>query len=516
MKNILLLSALLIISKNLSAQVGQELLFGTSFWDLPHQIMLRPDGSLSAISTYGDSIPGELGHVLLYHVSPSGEVLDQKEIARNATSLFVEAEADGTFWLGRLDSTGYRISRHSPEGTLLSKFTYTHPHLWDDYYFAIRRIPGKGFALAFANANITTPGVRVVSLSETGAVAWSRFIPSQFPDFYNNGLAVLANGYIVVAVVDFSQGYQVVCYSPTGSMKWLKGMPQVPSFAEDFGLVPVGTDRVVLYGNGGNNTYNGFAGCYDASGNFVWNRTFETEAKNLYLNTGFADEDQTILAGEYFNSSDFGLAVLKFDAQGNMTLKKLLPALSGQKDNLTGTRISNGDYVFGGFQWDPGSIGSISDQGFALSLHPQGNTNWLLYAQTKVRLMRSILKDNMSNLWLYGQDWTTSAPSPNPNNFLWKIGGGVPQVNPMDVPLLPLSPNPAAERVYVECPAHPDALLTLEARNSTGGLTQRIKVQTVGGQASVAVNGWLPGIYWLTLRNESGAAVYQGKLAVHR
>ncbi len=512
MKHLLLLS-LLFFGASLSAQVSQEFHFGTPQGDLPHKIMVRPDGSISVISTYADSNSSVLGYVLLYHLSSSGTVLDKKEIARMATSLFVEAEADGTFWLGRLDSIGYGLSHHSPDGTLLSKFSYAHPNLWDDYFFAIRRIPGKGFALAFANSDIPQPGVRVVSLSETGTVAWSRFISAEFPEFFNNSLTVLPNGCIVAAVIDFSQGNRVVCYTPTGGIKWLKGMPNVPSFGDEFGLIPLGNDRVVLYGNGGQNTYNGFTGCYDANGNFVWNRTFEAEAKNIYLNTGFADGDHTVLAGEYLNPTEFGMAVVKLDAQGNIAFKKLHPDLSGQRDNLLGARISNGDYIFSGYEWEKVPIGSVEDQGFALSMNAQGTTNWLLFSEAKVHLMRSLAKDNAGNLWLYGQDRMAPFPS---NNFVWKIGGGVPTANPMAASSLRLLPNPAAERVYVECPEQHDATLALEVRNATGGLTQKMTLQSTGVQVSFDVSAWPTGVYWVALRDEHGAVLSEGKMVVQR
>ncbi len=511
-----LLPFLLSFAATLSAQISHEFHFGTPHWDYPYKVMMRPDGSVSVVSGYSDTIPNSLGHVLLYHLSPTGTVLDKKEIARTATSLFVEAEADGTFWLGRLDSVGYGLSHHSPDGTVLGKFSYAHPYLRDDYFFAIRRIPGKGFALAFANSDIPQPGVRTVSLSETGTVLWSRFISSQFPDFYNNALAVLPNGCIVVAVVDFSQGYQVNCYTPTGGTKWLKGMPNVPSFGDEFGLIPLGNDRVVLYGNGGQNTYNGFAGCYDANGNFAWNRTFENEAIHLYVNTGFADGDHTVLAGEYLNPTEFGLAVVKLDAQGNIVFKKLHPDLSGQRDNLLGARISNGDYIFGGYEWEKMPLGSSEDQGFALSMNGQGTTNWLLFSQAKVHAMRSLAKDDMGNLWLLGQDRTAPFPGVNLDNFVWKIGGGVPTANPVAASPLRLFPNPAAERVYVECPERPDATLALEVRSATGGLTQQLVLRDKGGQVSFDVSRWPTGVYWFTLRDERGAALYQGKTVVQR
>ncbi|MBC7777123.1 MAG: hypothetical protein H7246_16950 [Phycisphaerae bacterium] len=513
----LLLFSLLSLAASLSAQISQEFQFGSQHWDYPYKVMMRPDGSVSVVSGYSDTIPNSLGHVLLYHLSPTGAVLSQIEIARIATSLFIEAEADGSFWLGRLDSIGYGLSHHSPDGTVLSKFSYAHPNLWDDYFFAVRRIPGIGFALAFANADIPQPGVRVVSLSETGTVLWSKFISSQFPDFYDNALAVLPNGCIVVAVVDFSQGYQVNCYTPNGGIKWIKGMPQVPAFGEDFGLIPVGNDRVVLYGNGGQSTYNGFAGCYDANGNFAWNLTFETEAKNLYFNKGFADGDYTVLAGEYFNTTEFGLAVLKLDAQGNIVFKNLYPDLSGQKDNMIGARISNGDYIFSGYQWEMMPIGSVEDQGFALSMDAQGATNWLLFSQAKVHLMRSLTKDDMGNIWLYGQDRTAPFPDVNLNNFVWKIGGGVPQVNPFTAAApLHLFPNPATKRVYVECPEMSGTMLTLEVRSATGSLTQQLALDDKKGQVFFDVSGWPVGLYMVTLRDERGAVLYQGKTVVQR
>lgn len=517
MKHLFRFALLFLVQTSLFAQMGHEYQFGNPFWDHPHKVMAMADGSVSVISSYADTNPSALGHVLLYHLSPNGAVLSQKEIARIATSLFVEAEADGTFWLGRLDSIGYGISHHSPDGSVLSQFSYKHPDLQDDYFFAIRRIPGAGFALAFANSDIPQPGVRVVSLSETGKVNWSKLIASSFPDFYNNALMVLPNGRIIVAVIDFGEGYRVACFTPSGTVKWLKGVPQIPAFGEEFGMMPVGSDRFVFYGNGGLNTYNGFAACYDANGNFVWNRTFETELKTFYINTGFSDGDYAVLAGEYLQSPEIGLAVLKLDAQGNVVFKKTEAELSGQKDNLLGARISNGDYIFSSYQWDVPSPGThVSDQGYALSMNAQGENNWLLFSETKVHLMRSLTTDHLGNLWIYGQSRPAAAPSIELDNFLWKIGGGVPQMDPVAPVGLRIFPTPATERMYLECPACFSERLQVEVYNTTGSLVHRMALQNTGNQASFDVSGLLSGVYSVCVRNEQGEVLYRGKSVIQR
>jgi len=379
MKHTLLLLLLAFgFSSRLVAQQLTEIRYGDNTWSYPIKSWQMPDGNLAAVVGGVGIWPPQSK---LFHVDLSGNVSAEYLLPPPTLSNFIEPSADGSSFLyGRMGVAGYTIHRLDLTGQQLDSITYLPPEpLWDDYGFAIKAAPNGDVVFGYEDLEMPQ-GVRVVRLNPQGTVVFTRYISSPDPDFYANGLTVLPNGRTVVVVLDYSNGYRTNCYSPTGTLLWQKGVPQIPGFPENFGLVPLGNNNTAFYGRDGfiGSVYvDGYAAAYKPDGTFAYNRTFETEIPNFKPTAAFADGDALIVAGGYYDSNETGLGVIKIDGLGQTVFVKKFDRLGGD-ENMHAALSLNGDYVFSGFQWQPAPIGLQGEKGYVLCLQPDGTLNWYL------------------------------------------------------------------------------------------------------------------------------------------
>lgn len=402
----------------LPAQQTTEFIFGDPEGQILHRVFTTANGHLNVIG--GHTVDGQ-PHVQFFQLDAGGAVLLEKDLGLMAASLLVEPDPDGSFWLARFGQLGYTFSHFNATGLLQDSFVYSHPDFYDDYFFAIRRAPDGGFVMAFKEYIPLSLGVRLVRLSATGNVVFNKFIQSEDAELNNNCLAVLPDGRTVLAVIDYTQGYRVICYSPTGALLWTKPVPAIPTFAE-FGLLPMPNGQVVFYGpNGslGNDYFRGYAAAYDVSGNFVWNRTFESLLPNFSVYKAMADGDFVVLAGDY-SGQGIGAAVVKIDPGGNIVFIKKFPLLNIENGQflLTG----NGDYLISGYTWrqyNPGMF--IAEEAYGLNIQPDGTLNWYVEGQYNwVNAIRSAAQAGNGDMWLGGNYRPAGSTGPF-DHYLLKI-----------------------------------------------------------------------------------------------
>lgn len=410
----------LFLFSSLFSQQTTDFRFGSPEWERLHRVFETSGGTINVI---GDQNVNGLPRVQFFQLSPAGAVLREKDLGPMAVSLLVEPEAGGSFWLARFGATGYTFSRYDADGELLDSMVYAHPQLGDDYFFAVRRAPNGDFVLAFKD--YTTPGIRLVRLTASGTVVFSKFVSSPDADFYNNCLAVLPDGRTVLAVIDYTSGYRVICYSPTGALLWTKGMPAVPHYPEDLGLLPLDNGQVVFYGPGGSNgnggTIQGYAAAYNVDGSFAWNRTFESVAPFFRIYEALADGDFAVLAGDVSNL-ELGAAVVKVAPNGDLVFARKFPLLNVEHGKML--RTADGDYLMAGFRWRPGDpFGHVASEAYCLSLQPEGTQNWYVEGQYNwINAVRSIAQSSNGDVWVGGNYRPTGSTDPF-DHYLLNISG---------------------------------------------------------------------------------------------
>lgn len=419
---------LILNSFQLSGQQLSEYIFGTSDWNNVIRLWEAPDGNLNVMTTASDGTPNGSAYVL-YRLTPHGQEIWQKTFSACCSSVYVEPEEDGSFWLGTLAAGGYQLTRYDSEGEPLNSFTYSHPDLWDDWQFSIRRTPDKQhFVLAFKDHD-PPMGIRVVKLSLTGAVVFNKFIgaPDPFfdPLFFPPHLAVLSNGRVVVAVYDFSYGYGFYCFSPAGTQLWISNMYQAPDFPEECGIIPLANGNFVFRVEDGDD--DGHAVCISNTGSLLWQKKLTEVIPKFRPYTGFADGNDVVLAGDGFFPGGIGLGVVKLNAAGEVIFDKTFPLLNGDYD-IAAAKTVNGDYVFSGFKWE---CCYHNANAYFLSLQPGGQVNWLLEGTEElVNNIGTFYHASNGDHWMGGNLKVQSAPQSR-HNFLMKVSGLPPALPQM-------------------------------------------------------------------------------------
>lgn len=414
MKHKLLLPlALLAAATFVSGQQITETMLGDSGWNNPQRIWQMPDGNIAVVSVQYN---GNYSPVSLFHLSPNGQTLAKYNLPFQSASVFVEPSADGgSFYYGNIENIGYTIRHMNLEGQTLDSIAYmpTEP-IWDDFSFDVDKASNGHFVLAIED-QAPPNGVRIVRLNQQGGVVFNKYVSSQEPDIYSNFLKIMPDGRTVLLIQDFIQGNRLVCYSPTGSLLWTKGVPFPPLLSEDFSLVALANGNVAYASHStidatGQLYVSGAAVAYKPNGVLAFSRDLSTELGNFSPYISFADGDQFIVAGDYSDQNGLGLGVIKLDANGQTVFAKKFDMLSGD-GNITGALSQNGDYVFSGFRWKnlPGT--TVSDKGYVLCLQANGDLNWVATGpNAAVRLMNGFCHLNNGDMVVSGQAFLPQLP----------------------------------------------------------------------------------------------------------
>lgn len=464
----------LVLSSPVFAQQVAEFSFGEGDWNNVVKVWEVPGGNLNLLA-------GESDEVALYRLSPQGDILWRKYFATSgAGSLLAEADDDGSLWFGHLGGGGYKITHYDPDGNQISSISYSHPDLWDDYYFSAKRTPDKQhFILSFKDQD-PPMGIRTVKLSLTGTVVFNKYItyndPIFDPFFFSSYMDVLSNGRVVVTVYDWQAGYGFHCYSPSGVQLWTSPMYQVPDFPEECGIIPLSNGSFVFRVK--DSPTGGGAVCISSSGNLLWQTSLDFSP-----HVGFADGDNVILAGDPYIGAP-SLAVAKIDASGNFVFEKTFNQLNGYEE-FHGAKTSHGDYVFSGFTWE---CCYHNDKSYLLNLQPNGLTNWLVHGVRTINNIDCFSHCTNGDIWMGGNFKDPNSPNMR-NNYLIRASG-----------LPPVNPQLLTGRVVL------DESANCQAEQGEQGLPYHIVRAEAAGKVNFAV-AQPNGNYALRLPNANNASV---------
>ncbi|MBI5917678.1 MAG: T9SS type A sorting domain-containing protein [Bacteroidetes bacterium] len=404
-------------AQRLYAQQVTEYSFGDGDWNNVAKIWEVPNGNINLLTGESDGFPGD---IVLYQMTPQGEILWKNAIAAGGGgSLLAETDDDGSLWFGHLSSDGYTITHFASDGNPMSDFTFSHPDLWDDYHFSVRRTPDKQhFVIAFLDQD-PPMGIRIVKLTLTGTLVFNKYIgtndPISYPEFYSSHMAVLSSGRIVVAFIDPGWlGYGFYCFSPSGTQLWIGDMYQAPDFAEECSIVPLSNGNFVWHVRDG--VEDGHAVCISSNGSLLWEKKLIEILPAFRPFKAFADGDHTILAGDTDMPSGLGLGVIKLDANGNLLFAQTYPKLDGVEE-FEATINAHGDYVFSGFTWE---CCYHNDRSYFLSMQPDGLTNWLVYGQNTINHIGAFCHASNGDQWM-GGNFKDPGSSQMRNNYLLKV-----------------------------------------------------------------------------------------------
>ena len=195
----------------------------------------------------------------------------------------VEATTGGYLVIGNSSSFGNGNSdvfaiRMDEQGNEL--WTKTYGGTWDDQAYSVANTSDGGYIITASGTNINA-NAWLIKIDASGVVQWEKTYTLLELSTGRNIIETSDNGYMLVGK-DGSNQMKVVKLTSTGDYDWSRiGQPVWQFEMQAMGVMELTNGNFVVYGDEQGPRLNIFAMSMDATGNYVWGRTFRQNASSF-------------------------------------------------------------------------------------------------------------------------------------------------------------------------------------------------------------------------------------------
>ena len=277
------------------------------------------------------------------------------DIAQTSDGNYAVAGYTWTNAVGGASDTDILVIKYKPNGTIL--WTRQWGGASQEYAYAIGATSDNGYIVTGRTQSSAAGDVITIKYNSDGSIAWQKSWGGAALDAGVGVIQTSDGGYAVAGYTASigANGNDVLLlkYTSNGTLSWSRVWSGTAADSA-INLMQTSDNGYVLTGQTatyGTTVPDALLIKYDASGNFLWNKTWGGAGNNEYFRDAVASSDGGIVAAGYSNSFNIGLldaVIVKFDSSGALVWAT---AWGGTLDDIAGNiiRTPDNNYIISGY-----------------------------------------------------------------------------------------------------------------------------------------------------------------------